>query len=79
MDRVDNLIAVLFQIKHCISQKVPGSALDGTLENRGTDQGISSPLPSIGVLAVDSDAELLATPWSGEQLELWPLPADKPA
>jgi hypothetical protein len=49
------------------------------LKDRTTNQSVSPPLPGVGVLAVDSHAPLLTTPGCSQQLELWPLLADKPA
>ena len=79
MDRIDNVIPVVLQVQHSVSQEVSGSSLNRRLEDTTTNQGISGPLPSVGVLGMHCNAELFATPWCGEQLELWPLPADKPA
>ena len=67
----------LIKINHSHGKKVPGSTLDGGLKDTGTDQVIPAPLPGKSILAVDSNARLLAAPWCGEQLSLWPLPADQ--
>ena len=77
MDGVYHLIASRFQAEHRISQEVSSSSLDSTLKDTATDQRISSPLPSKSILGVDSDTQLFTTPWCGEQLEFWPLPADE--
>lgn len=79
MDAVYHAISRIFKIEHGISQEVPSSGLNGGLEDTATNQLVPAPLPSVGVLAVDSDTHLLRTPWCGEQLELWPLPADQSA
>ena len=77
MDAVYNVISRIFKIEHGISQEVPSSSLNGGLEDTATNQSISTPLPSVGVLGMDSNTHLLRAPWCGEQLELWPLPADQ--
>ena len=77
MDRVDNFIAVGFQIQHGVSQEVSSGSLNSGLKDTTTDQWISGPLPSVSVLGMHCNAELFATPWGGEQLDLWPLPADQ--
>ena len=79
MDAIDYLISLAFQHKHGVSQEVSSSSLNGRLEDTATNQSITSPLPSVGVLGVNSGTEFLRTPWCGEQLELWPLPADETA
>lgn len=79
MDAVDHLVTGLLKVKHSHGKAVPSGTLYSGLKDTTTNQGIPAPLPGIGVLAVDSDAQLLTTPGSSEQLELWPLPADKSA
>ena len=79
MDRVDNLITIEFQIQHCVGQEVSSSSLNSRLEDATTNQWVSGPLPSVGVLGMHCNAELFATPWGGEQLDLWPLPTDQAA
>ena len=77
MDGVYHLIASRFKAEHSKRQEVSGSPLDSTLENTTADERVPAPLPSNCVLAVDSHPHLLTTPWCGEQLNLWPLPADE--
>ena len=79
MDQIDDLIPGFRNVKCCICQKITCRSLYGRLKDTTTNQGISTPLPGVGVLAVHSDTELLTTPRGGEQLELWPLPADQSA
>ena len=79
MDQVNNFISALRDIECRICQKITCRSLYSRLKNGTTDERVPCPLAGVGILAVDGDAELLAPPWSGEQLELWPLPADKPA
>lgn len=79
MNTVDHVVTGFFKVKHSKGKTISGGTLYGGLKDRTTNQSVSPPLPGVGVLAVDSHAPLLATPRSGEQLELWPLPADKPA
>lgn len=75
MDAVNNLVTSFLQVQHSVSQEVPGSTLDSGLENTTSDQLVSSPLPSEGVLAMDSKSHPIP-PHCFTQLELWPLPAD---
>ena len=79
MDGVYHLIASRFQVEHRVSQEVSGSPLNSTLKNTTTDQWVSGPLPRVGILGMHCNAELFATPWGGEQLDLWPLPTDEAA
>ena len=79
MDTVDHRVTGFFKVNHSHGKKVSGGTLYSGLKDTATNQGVPAPLPSVSVLAVDSDTELLTTPRSGEQLELWPLPTDKPA
>jgi hypothetical protein len=79
MNAIDNLVTGFIKINHSYSKTVPSGTLNGTLKDTTTNQSVPTPLASVSVLAVDSDTNLLLTPRSGEQLELWPLPADKPA
>ena len=79
MDAVYKLIAARFETQHCEGQEVPGGSLYSTLEDTATDQGVSSPLTCVGTLGMHCNAELFRTPWSGEQLDLWPLPTDEAA
>ena len=79
MNTVDHLVTGLLKVKHSHGKKVSGGTLHGGLKKTATNQGVPAPLPGVRVLAVDRDAELLTAPRRGEQLELWPLPADKPA
>ena len=79
MDRVNNLVAVDFQIHHGVSQEVPSSSLNSRLEDTTSDQLVASPLPSVGVLAMHSNAELFTAPFIFQQLDLWPLPANQAA
>ena len=78
MDAIDYLISIAFQRKHGVSQEVPSSSLNGGLEDATSDERVTTPLPRISILGMHCNAELFAPPWSGEQLELWPLPADEP-
>ena len=79
MDGVNNLIASSLELYHSKRQEVASRSLNRRLEDTTANQGVPAPLPSVSILAVDGDAQLLTTPWCGEQLELWPLPADKSA
>lgn len=76
MDGVNNLVAIEFQVQHSISQEVPSSCLNGRLEDTTSDQLVASPLPRVGILAMNRNAELFGAPWSSDQLELWPLPTN---
>ena len=77
MDTVDHRVTGFFKVNHSHGKKVSGGTLYSGLKDTAANQSVPTPLPSVSVLAVDCDTELLATPWGGEQLELWPLPADK--
>ena len=79
MDRVNNLVTADLQIHHGAGQKIPSGTLNSRLEDTTADQLVPAPLASESVLAVNRDASFLSTPWCGEQLELWPLPADQSA
>ena len=76
MDGVNNLVAIEFQVQHSVSQEIPGSSLNGRLENTTSDQLVASPLPGVRVLTMHRNAELFGPPWSNDQLELWPLPTN---
>lgn len=77
MHAIDHFVTGFIKVKHSHGKKVPSGTLYSGLEDTTTNQSISAPLPGVGVLAVDRDAELLRTPRSGQQLELWPLPTDQ--
>ena len=77
MDGVNNLITRSLELYHSKRQEIASSTLNSRLENTTANQGVSSPLPTVGVLAMNSHPHLLTTPWCGEQLELWPLPTDQ--
>ena len=79
MDTVNHLVTGFLKVNHSHGKAISGGALYSGLKDTAANQGIPSPLPGVGVLAVDSDAELFLSPRSGEQLELWPLPTDKSA
>ena len=79
MNTVDHIVTGFLKVKHSKGKTISGGTLYSGLKDRTTNQSVSPPLPGVGVLAVDSHAPFLATPGCGEQLELWPLPADKPA
>ena len=79
MDAVNHLVTGFLKVKHSHGKTISGGTLYSGLKDTTTNQGVPAPLPGVSALAVDSDTQLLATPWGGEQLELWPLPADKPA
>ena len=74
MDAVDHLVTGLLKVKHSHGKTISGGTLYSGLENTTANQNVSIPLPTVSVLAVHCDAQLLSTPRSGEQLELWPLP-----
>ena len=76
---VDHLVTGLLKVKHSHGKTISRGTLYSGLKDTTTNQGVPAPLPCICVLGMDSDAELLTSPWCGEQLELWPLPADEPA
>jgi hypothetical protein len=76
MDGVNNLVAIEFQVQHSVSQEVPSRSLDGRLEDTASDQLVASPLSGVRVLTMHRNAELFGPPWSDDQLELWPLPAN---
>ena len=77
MHAVDHFKTSFVKVKHSHGKKVPSGTLYSGLEDTATDQSIPSPLPTVGVLAVDRNAELFTPPGCGEQLELWPLPTDQ--
>jgi len=79
MDAIDHLVTGFLKINHSHGKTIPSGTLYSGLKNRTTNKGVSAPLPSVSILAVNSDAGLLLSPRSGEQLELWPLPADESA
>ena len=79
MDTVDHLVTGLLKVKHSHGKTISRGTLYSGLKDTTTDQGVPTPLPCIGVLTVNSDADLLLPPWCGEQLELWPLPTDESA
>ena len=79
MHAVNHFVTGFIKVKHSHGKKVPSGALYRGLEDATADDGISGPLPGVGVLAVNRNAELFTPPGCGEQLELWPLPTDKPA
>ena len=79
MDAVDHLVTGLLKVKHSHGKTISRGTLYSGLKNTTANQSVPTPLPCICVLGMDSDADLLATPRSGEQLELWPLPADESA
>ena len=79
MNTVDHLVTGFLKIKHSKGKTIPSGTLYSGLKDRAANDLVPAPLPRKRVLAVDGDAQLLLTPRSGEQLELWPLPADKPA
>ena len=74
-----DLVTGLVQPYHGVGEEIPSGSLYSGLENTTTDQSVSTPLPSEGVLTVDSNTHLLSAPWCGDQLELWPLPTDQSA
>jgi len=76
MDAVDHRITSLLKIKHSHGKTVPSGTLYRGLKDTTTNQLVSTPLPSVSTLAVDSHAHPI-TPNSFTQLELWPLPTDK--
>ena len=79
MDTVDHLVTGLLKVKHSHGKTISSGTLYSGLKNTTTNQSVPAPLPSVSVLAVDSDAQLLTPPWGGKQLELWPLPTDESA
>jgi len=70
MDAVDHLVTGLLKVKHSHGKTISSGTLYSGLKNTTTNQSVPSPLPSVSVLAVNSDAELFLSPRSGEQLEL---------
>ena len=79
MDAVDHLITGFIKVKHSKGKTISSGTLYSGLKDTTTNQSVPAPLPSVSVLAVDGDAQLLTPPWCGEQLELWPLPTDESA
>ena len=79
MDTVEHLVTGLLKVKHSHGKTISSGTLYSGLKDTTTNQSVPAPLPCICVLGMDSDAHLLAAPRSGEQLELWPLPADQSA
>lgn len=79
MDRVQNLVTIGLQIQHGIRQEIPSTTLNSGLKDTTSDECITSPLPSVSILTMDDNAHFLTTPRSGDQLEIWPLPADEAA
>ena len=77
MDAVDHIVTGFLKVKHSKGKTISGGTLYSGLKDTTTNQSVPTPLPSVSVLAVDSDAQLLTPPWCGEQLELWPLPTDE--
>ena len=79
MDAVDHLVTGLLKVKHSHGKTISRGTLYSGLKDTTTNQSVPTPLPGVGVLTVDSHAQLLTPPWCGEQLELWPLPTDQSA
>ena len=79
MDTVDHLVTGLLKVKHSHGKTISRGTLYSGLKDTTANQSVPAPLPCICVLGMDGDAELLLTPRSGEQLELWPLPTDESA
>ena len=79
MDAVDHLVTGFLKVKHSHGKTIPSGTLYSGLKDTATNQSVPAPLPSVSVLAVHRDADLLLSPRSGEQLELWPLPTNKAA
>ena len=77
MYAINDVVTLGLQPEHRVSQEVSGGTLYSTLENGGSYEGITTPLPCICVLGMDDNAHFLTSPRGGEQLELWPLPADQ--
>jgi len=79
MYQVYHVVTGILKRTEPLGEAIPSGSLNGALEDTGADQGVPGPLPRMRVLPVDSNTHLLSTPRSGEQLELWPLPADQSA
>ena len=79
MNAIDYQKTIHLKIKHSHGKKVPGSSLNSGLKYRAANKSVAAPLPAVSVLGMDDNAHFLTTPRSGEQIELWPLPADKSA
>lgn len=79
MDTIDHLVTGFLKVNHSHGKTISSGTLHRGLKNRTTNQGIPTPLPGVSVLTVHSDTQLLSTPRSGEQLELWPLPTNQSA
>ena len=77
MDTVNHRVTGLLKVNHSHGKAISSGTLYSGLKDTATNQGVPTPLPGVSVLAVDSDAGLLLSPRSGEQLELWPLPTDE--
>ena len=77
MDTVDHLVTGFLKVNHSHGKTIPSGTLHRGLKQRTTNNLIPTPLPCICALSVDSDPDLLLPPRSGDQLELWPLPADE--
>ena len=79
MDTVNHLVTGFIKVNHSHGKKVSSGTLYSGLKDTAANQGVLAPLPSVGVLGVDNNTELLTPPWGGKQLELWPLPTDESA
>ena len=77
MDAVDHRVTGLLKPQHSKGKKVTRSALDRRLKDRTTNKRVASPRPSVSVLAVDSNTELLLPPRCGDELDSGSLPADQ--
>jgi hypothetical protein len=60
MDTVNHLVTGFLKVNHSHGKAISGGALYSGLKDTAANQGIPSPLPGVGVLAVDSDAELFS-------------------
>ena len=79
MDTVTYVITRVLKTSHGKGKEITSCPLDPRLKYTRTDQRVPSPLPSQGVLTVDSDTHLVGTPGGWQQLDLWVLPTDQPS
>ena len=79
MDTVNHLVTGFLKVQHSHGKTISRGTLYSGLKDTTANQRVPTPLPGVSVLGVDSNASLLTAPWCGEQLELWPLPADESA
>ena len=78
MDQVNHLKPSRLEGQRTLGEYISSRSLDSRLEDTGSNQVVSAPLPGEGVLASDSDAVTHDTPWSQLLLDLGVTPTNKP-